>query len=107
MEEPLTARIQERQRVTRRSTRAAEPYQVAFTLQITEEQMDELQAQEALLDPILLKAKPDPDTLYYHEAMKVDDREKYTDTMGLEIDADSDNEHWELRTCLSITKSFQ
>jgi hypothetical protein len=96
VEEPLTARMQERQRATRRSTSAAEPYHVAFTLQITEEQIDELQAQQALLDPIAFKAKPEPDTLYYHEAMKVDDREQFTDTMGLEIDADSDNEHWEL-----------
>jgi hypothetical protein len=48
------------------------------------------------LDPIAFKTKLDSDTIYNHEEMNSDDRERFIEAMDLEIDAHSDNEDWEL-----------
>jgi len=69
---------------------------VAYSFQFSDDDMDEFQAQQALTDPIAFKARSDPDTLYYHQAMQADDKEHFMDAINMEIAAHTDNEHWEL-----------
>ena len=75
---------------------------VAFVA--THETIDPLLYQEdkALLqletDPIAcaLKATSDPDTMYYHQAMKEPDAEQFKAAMTKEVDAHTAKKHWEI-----------
>ena len=69
---------------------------VAYSLQYSDDHLDEFQAQQALMDPIAFKASSDPDTLYYHQAMQADDKEQFLEAIDKEIAAHTDNEHLEL-----------
>ena len=113
-QEPNAAPVAEPDDGRRRSGRTRQPSRimrdlrdgenVAFIMEVTDDQMDEFQAQQALSDPIAFKAKSDPDTLYYHEAMQADDREQFTDAMIQEINSHNDNEHWELMLRKDVPK---
>ena len=41
-------------------------------------------------------ATPDPDTMYYHQAMKEPDREHFKESVQKEIEDHEHNHHWEI-----------
>ncbi len=43
----------------------------------------------------MLAASKDPDTMYYHEAMREPDRERFKGAMKQEVEAHTQNEVWE------------
>ena len=47
-------------------------------------------------DPICFKASSDPDTMYYHQAMKAQDKENFIKAIVKEINAHISNKHWEM-----------
>ena len=42
------------------------------------------------------KATTDPDTMYYHEAMRAPDKKEFQQAMQKEVDGHSNNGHWKL-----------
>ena len=48
-------------------------------------------------DPISFLEKSDPDTMYYHQAMKADDSKQFRKAMQGEIDSHNSSEHWAIR----------
>jgi hypothetical protein len=61
---------------------------------------------EGMDDPIAFAAsKSDPDTMYYHEAMKQPNAEKFRGAMQKEIDDHDKNGHWELVHVAKIPSS--
>jgi Reverse transcriptase (RNA-dependent DNA polymerase) len=54
--------------------------------------------QQFEVDPIAFafKATSDPDTMYYHEAMKETDAQQFQEAMTKEVDAHTSKEHWKL-----------
>jgi Reverse transcriptase (RNA-dependent DNA polymerase) len=51
---------------------------------------------DEMMDPIAFLAKSDPDTLYYHQAMKAKDAKEFRMAMQGKIDSHCDNDHWEI-----------
>ena len=52
-----------------------------------------------LEDPIAVlaaTAQGNPDTMYYHQAMKQPDSYQFKQAMQSELDAHADNDHWEV-----------
>ena len=58
--------------------------------------IQELETERLLLDLIAFAASNDPDTLYYHQAMKEPDREEFIRAIVTEINGHVEGEHWEL-----------
>jgi hypothetical protein len=60
-------------------------------------------------DPIAfaLKATSDPDTLYYHEAMKEDDALQFRTAMTKEVDDHTSKQHWELVSRKQVPEGVQ
>ena len=48
-------------------------------------------------DPISFLAKTDPDTMYYHQAMKADDSKQFRRAMQGEVDSHNSSQHWAIR----------
>eukprot|EP00957_Ditylum_brightwellii_P120269 9175963-Ditylum_brightwellii.AAC.1 len=63
--------------------------------------------QELLLDPIAFEASSDPDTLYYHQAMAVPDREEFRATIVTEVNGRIDNNHWKLIHISQVPKDAE
>ncbi|KAL7575276.1 hypothetical protein ACA910_001801 [Epithemia clementina (nom. ined.)] len=58
---------------------------------------------QALMDePVSFAATTDPDTMYYHEAMREPDRELFRETMQKEIQDHKSRNHWEIVLLKSI-----
>eukprot|EP00957_Ditylum_brightwellii_P158641 12074891-Ditylum_brightwellii.AAC.1 len=51
---------------------------------------------QAMEDPIAYAAKNDPDTMYFHQAMKEPDRDQFIQAVITEINGHSERKHWEL-----------
>jgi hypothetical protein len=47
-------------------------------------------------NPIAFAASADPDTMYYHQALKEPDRDTFIEVMQEEVHSHTDNKHWEL-----------
>jgi hypothetical protein len=48
-----------------------------------------------MMDPIAFLAKPDPDILYYHQAMKAKDAKKeFCLAIPCEVPSQCENDHW-------------
>ncbi len=47
-------------------------------------------------DPIAFTASSSPDILNFNQAMKAEDSKEFLQAMSEEIDAHTDNDHWEL-----------
>ena len=45
---------------------------------------------------IAFKSSSDPVTMYYHEAMKAPDREKFREVMQKKVDDHTKNGHWKI-----------
>ena len=56
----------------------------------------DLRAQDRMSDPIAFKATADPDTMYYHQAMKEPDREQFLAAIVKEVNAHIEGNHWEM-----------
>ena len=83
-------------RPTQRLVESRQQENIAFTMEVADEHMDEFIVQQALRDPIAFKSKSDPDTLYYHQAMQAEDHEEFRKSAKAEIDAHTTNGHWQL-----------
>jgi hypothetical protein len=59
---------------------------------------EDLEMVQFEVDPIAfaLKATSDPDTMYYHEAMKEPDAHKFCTAMTKEVDDQTNKQHWEI-----------
>ena len=70
----------------------------AFIAQAWDDVWDiqDFEIQEAMNDPIAFAATSNPDTLYYHEALKAPDRDNFIQAMQKEVQDHEDREHWEL-----------
>ena len=49
---------------------------------------------DEMADPIAFLAKTDPDTLYFHQAMKAEDSKEFRKAMQGEVDDHCKNKHW-------------
>ena len=56
----------------------------------------DLEVQEKMSDPIAFKATADPDTMYYHQAMKEPDREQFLAAIVKEVNDHIKGNHWEM-----------
>jgi hypothetical protein len=73
------------------------PYHVAY------ETIKEWEDIEGEQHPMLAyAASADPDTIYYHEAMREPDNAEFVKAMGKEIQSNTENEVWELVPRLSV-----
>lgn len=104
-ENPTTAEL-----VPRRSRRAWKPTRkflesvsqetiaLPVTLEVAREVPSfEQEISDEMQDPIAFAAtKSDPDTMYYHQAMKAPDAKHFRQAMQKEIDAHDEKQHWEL-----------
>jgi hypothetical protein len=54
------------------------------------------QIEEEMDDPIAFAASNNPDVMYYDQALKEPDSEKFEEAMIKEVMAHTDNEHWEI-----------
>ena len=52
--------------------------------------------QDPITDPISFLAKTDADTLYFHQAMRQDDKPLFVEAVVKEINDHIDRKHWEL-----------
>jgi uncharacterized protein (DUF486 family) len=52
---------------------------------------------DKMADPIAFLAKTDPDTLYYHQAMKAPDAKEFQQAMQGQVGHHCNNKHWEVR----------
>ena len=57
---------------------------------------DEYEIQRQMADPIAFAASADPDTMYYHQALKEPDRANFIEAMQTEVHMHTDKKHWEL-----------
>jgi uncharacterized membrane protein YfhO len=61
-------------------------------------------------DPIAFlaaTAKGDPDTMYYHQAMKQEDSLQFKQAVQLKIDAHTTNDHWDVITQEEVPKDYK
>jgi predicted SnoaL-like aldol condensation-catalyzing enzyme len=56
----------------------------------------ETEIADKMMDPIAFLAKSDPDTLYYHQAMKAPDSKEFCKAMQGEVDSHNSQEHWNI-----------
>ena len=59
-------------------------------------QEEQYKLQKQLDSPIVFAASMDPDTMYFHEAMRELDRDKFLEAMQKEIQDHETNQHWEI-----------
>ena len=57
---------------------------------------EDFKLQDDMKDPIGFKASTDPDTMYYHQAMKAPDKEQFISAIVKEINDHITNNHWQL-----------
>jgi predicted SnoaL-like aldol condensation-catalyzing enzyme len=60
---------------------------------------EDINEMSELNDPIAFlaaTAKGDPDTMFYHHAMKQEDSLQFKQAMQLEIDSHTTNDHWDV-----------
>ena len=55
---------------------------------------EDYKVQDDMSDPISFAASLDPDTLYYHEAMKAPDAVEFIKTMSKEFNDHYERGHW-------------
>ena len=55
---------------------------------------DDYRIQDAMKDPISFKATSDPDTMYWHQAMKQPDADKFLQAAAKEFNSHHENNHW-------------
>jgi hypothetical protein len=60
-----------------------------------------------LKEVFALAASKDPDTMYYHEAMREPDREEFKGAMKKEVEAHTKNEVWELIKKSAVPKGHK
>ena len=78
------------------------PYHVAF--EVCQEPIEEATNE----DPIqAYAASADPDTMYYHEAMKAPDKENFKEAMRQEVNSHTENEVWELVPAASVPEGVK
>jgi hypothetical protein len=56
---------------------------------------DQYELQEKMLDPIAFAASNDPDTMYFHEAMKAPDKCQFQQAVDAKIKGHIEGKHWE------------
>ena len=76
--------------------RDAPPQTIAFSSYYDALHQDDFKIQDELQDPIYFQAQLDKDTLYYHQAMKANDKKEFQRALKKEFDAHSDGKHWEI-----------
>ena len=86
---------------TRRSARQRNPPQrlieTAYAVLDRSDAVEDYETQNLADDPIAFAAsKSDPDTLHYNEAMSASDSVEFKRAMLLEVNAHTDNDHWEV-----------
>ena len=96
------------QKVHKRKSRPPVRYQpgmsgmeTAVTLSATIEALgqndyDDILLQSAMSHPISFKSTSDPDTMYYHEAMRAPDRKEFIKAMAREVQDHAERHHWEV-----------
>ena len=57
---------------------------------------DDFELQDKMRDPIAFKANSDPDTMYYHQAIRAPDRKEFLKAIIKEINDHIDGNHWAL-----------
>ena len=57
---------------------------------------EEIQQQILMSDPITYSASSDPDVMYVDQAMKQPDRKQFIKAMAEEVEAHTNNHHWQL-----------
>jgi hypothetical protein len=60
-----------------------------------------------LKEVFALAASKDPDTMYYHKAMREPDREEFKGAMKKEVEAHTKNEVWELIKKSAVPKGHK
>ena len=70
--------------------------------QPVQEQQYELQ--QKLDNPIAFMASTDPDTMYYHQAMKEPNREHFKESVHKKIEDHEHNHHWEITLIEDVPK---
>ena len=84
------------------------PEQINIDAFAVETYLNEREIEDTSYPPSILAmaASANPDILYYHEAMKAPDREKFLQAMEQEVKTHSDGRHWEVvpRTAVPADK---
>ena len=73
-----------------------EPQTIAFSIYYEAMHEDDCKLQDQMNDPIAFLTTTNKDTLYYHEAMKALDRDKFLTTMQKEFKSHVDKHHYKL-----------
>ncbi len=97
-----SARLKDKPRVNYNEVKLARPREednVAFVT-IADES-------EEPKEVLALAASKDPDTMYYHEAMREPDREQFKGAMKQEVDAHARNKVWELIKKSAVPKGHK
>jgi len=63
---------------------------------------EDFKLQDDMKDPIGFKASTNPDTMYYHQAMKTPDKEQFISAIVKEINDHIINNHWQLVPKLEV-----
>ena len=65
---------------------------------------EDYQLQQDMIDPIAFKASSDPDTMYYHEAIRAPDSEAFKQAIVKEINDHIEGNHWKLIPSTAVPK---
>jgi hypothetical protein len=65
---------------------------------------EDYKLQHDMIDPIAFKASSDPDTMYYHEAIRAPDSEAFKQAIVKEINDHIEGNHWELIPSTEVPK---
>ena len=65
---------------------------------------DDYKLQDQMCDPIAFKANSDPDTMYYHEAIRAPDHDEFLQAIVKEVNAHIEGNHWQLVPKSSVPK---
>jgi len=92
-----TGRVRKLSRRFRESMQQGQIQYSGYTAQYYQALHEEnFKLQDDMADPIGFKASSDPDTMYYHQAMRGPDKEQFTAAIVKEIKDHITNNHWQL-----------
>ena len=66
-------------------------------------QEEQYKLQKQLDSPIVFAVSADPDTMYFHEAMRELDKDKFIEAMQKEIQDHKMNRHWEIMSKTEVS----
>ena len=67
---------------------------------------DDYRIQDQMMDPISFKATSDPDTMYWHQAMKQPDADKFLEAAAKEFNSHHENAHWTMIERTEVPREY-